>query len=158
MDWLAGLIGITAKIIVGRKNKWGWIIYAISELIWIIVGLSTRLYGLVIVSGIVFFIYIYNFFRWRKDKSICSCFNGEFMSGDKMELNLPEKIDKYFYVYETENDITYIKSNWQATFGITKSECERNEDISLILELKAIEALRELKNSIDKAIGEIKNA
>jgi len=68
MDWLAGFIGILAKIIVGRKNKWGWIIYAISELIWIIVGLSTRLYGLVTVSGIVFFIYIYNFFRWRKDR------------------------------------------------------------------------------------------
>lgn len=67
MDWVAGLIGIIAKIVVGCKNKWGWIIYIISEFAWIVVGLYSKLYGLVTISSLVAIIYVYNFIKWWKE-------------------------------------------------------------------------------------------
>lgn len=66
MHWLAGIIEIIAKYIVGRKCKWGWIFHIIASILWTIVALQTKVYGLLIVTIPAFFLNFYNFYKWHK--------------------------------------------------------------------------------------------
>ena len=67
MDWIAGLFEILAKIIVGRKNKWGWALHLIAGGLWTYVSLTTELYGLLLITIPAVFINIYNFIKWYKE-------------------------------------------------------------------------------------------
>lgn len=68
MDYFAGLIEILAKYIVGRKNKWGWLIHIFSGLLWTVIAFRIKVYGLLIITVPAFFINLYNFWKWHKEK------------------------------------------------------------------------------------------
>lgn len=68
IDWIAGIGEIAAKVVVGRKNKWGWILHIISGILWTIIALQTKIYGLLIITVPAFAVNIYNFWKWSKEK------------------------------------------------------------------------------------------
>ena len=51
MDWgLSGLV-ILSNILIGKKNKWGWIISAVSSVLWIFyAAFAIKQYGLIPAS------------------------------------------------------------------------------------------------------------
>ena len=69
MDWVAGFVEILAKIVIGQKSKWGWIIGIFSGAMWTIIALQTQLYGLLIITIPAFFINMCNFYKWNKSKN-----------------------------------------------------------------------------------------
>ncbi|KKK92678.1 hypothetical protein LCGC14_2700540 [marine sediment metagenome] len=67
MQYLAGFIELLAKIVVGRKCRWGFVIHLIGSLLWTIVALTAPMYGLLIITIPATFVNIYNYFRWKKE-------------------------------------------------------------------------------------------
>ena len=66
MYWLAGISEIIAKYIVGRKCKWGWLIHIVASILWTVVAIQTKVYGLLIVTLPAFILNIINFWKWHK--------------------------------------------------------------------------------------------
>jgi len=65
-SWILSAIGIISYYILGRKNRWGWIINASYQLVWIIYALLTHQYGFIIVCVFFFVVAMKNFFHWNK--------------------------------------------------------------------------------------------
>jgi len=67
MQYVAGLIELLAKIIIGNKSKWGHIIHLVSGLLWTYVALTAPMYGLLLVTLPATGINIYNFIKWNRE-------------------------------------------------------------------------------------------
>jgi len=70
-DWIVGIMTATAIWLEGDKNKWGWAIGFITELLWITILVEKQLWGLFPCTLVVLFIDIRNFNRWSKREEIC---------------------------------------------------------------------------------------
>jgi len=66
MDWISGFIELLAKYVVGRKNKWGWVLHLIAGVLWTYIAFSTHIYGLLIITIPAFFLNIWNFIKWSR--------------------------------------------------------------------------------------------
>jgi len=70
MDWVAGILELTALYIVGCKNRFGFILNVCCGICWIIyVVMSKGSYGLLIVVVPALFINCINFLKWSKDEN-----------------------------------------------------------------------------------------
>jgi len=67
MDWFAGCLEILAKYIVGKKNKFGWLIHLAAGILWFYIACQTKVYGLFVIVLPAFFLNIYNFIKWSKN-------------------------------------------------------------------------------------------
>jgi len=67
MSWIAAIITLFAKYLVGRKDKWGHAIHIIGEFVWIIVALQTKIYGLMLIAVPTVILSVYNFWKWHKE-------------------------------------------------------------------------------------------
>ena len=67
MSWIAALITLFAKYLVGNKDKWGHIIHIIGEFAWIYVALQTRVYGLLMIAVPAIVLSVRNFWKWHKE-------------------------------------------------------------------------------------------
>ena len=67
MSWIAALITLFAKYLVGCKDKWGHIAHIIGELVWIVVALQTKIYGLMLIAIPTILLSAYNFWKWSKE-------------------------------------------------------------------------------------------
>lgn len=68
IDWLAGGIELTAKVVVGRKLWWGHAMHLCSGALWTTVALQTHVYGLLIITVPAFVINTYNMVRWWRER------------------------------------------------------------------------------------------
>lgn len=68
MHWIAGLIELFAKYMVGCKDKWGFIIHIVSSILWSYVALKTEIYGLLIVTIPAMGMNLWNFWKWHNAK------------------------------------------------------------------------------------------
>lgn len=69
MDWLAGVLELLGKWVVGNKNKWGHVINISCCIVWIIyVFWQQTAYGLLIVVIPAIIINIRNFIKWNKEE------------------------------------------------------------------------------------------
>jgi hypothetical protein len=68
MDWIAGAIEFVGSIVVGNKNKWGFLINGIGCLAWVAYVLWTGLSrGLLLVVVPMAFVNLRNFIKWNAD-------------------------------------------------------------------------------------------
>lgn len=68
IDIIAGISEIAAKIVVGQKSQWGWLMHLVGGILWTIIAFQTKLYGLLIITIPAFFVNLYNFWKWSKEK------------------------------------------------------------------------------------------
>lgn len=75
LQYLAAVTGITGAIMLTLGFPWpfiGWLLYAVASSIWIYVGITNELYGLVLVSSFYAIFetigFIRNFIQYRKEK------------------------------------------------------------------------------------------
>ncbi len=74
MSWIAGILEIIAKWLVGEKKKVGWLVHMASGVLWIIIAIQNPKIagGLLIICIPSIFINIRNYFKWKKDENTLS--------------------------------------------------------------------------------------
>jgi hypothetical protein len=65
-SWILSAIGILSYYILGRKNRWGWVINAGYQIVWIIYAIGTKQYGFIVVCIFFFVVAIKNFIEWQE--------------------------------------------------------------------------------------------
>jgi len=65
LSWIAGAIELTASWCVGNKKRFGFILNIICEVLWIIVAIQSKVYGLLLVVVPAMFINTRNYFKWK---------------------------------------------------------------------------------------------
>jgi len=50
MDWLATLFGLTASYLLGRKNRWGWVLMVANSILCMIINFHSGLTGMAVGS------------------------------------------------------------------------------------------------------------
>ena len=68
IDLFAGAAELTAKIIIGRKNRWGWLLSSASGAVWVYIALTSKMYGLLLIVVPAFYINAKYFIQWGKRK------------------------------------------------------------------------------------------
>jgi len=68
LSWILAAIGIVGVYISGKKNRWGWALGTLYQLLWIVYAYFTAQYSFIIVCIVYAVIYIKNFFEWSADE------------------------------------------------------------------------------------------
>ena len=68
MDWVAAILGIVGGLLIAYKMKSGFIIWMMSNFVWIYIGVSLSKWGM--VTQFVFFqiTSIIGYIKWRKEE------------------------------------------------------------------------------------------
>lgn len=65
-SWILAICGITGTIIVGTKNKLGWVVLFFNETLWLIYATQSKQYGFYLGSIAYMAVYIKNHRSWAK--------------------------------------------------------------------------------------------
>lgn len=68
IDWFATACGLAAVLLLGNKNKIGFIIFMMASASWITFGLIVGSWAVVTGSTIFFFMHLRGFLKWRRDE------------------------------------------------------------------------------------------
>lgn len=67
VDWLAIILSLYAAYLLGNKQKIGFIVFAISNLFWIVLGLFfMSSYGMALGNLAFFIINVRGFIQWHR--------------------------------------------------------------------------------------------
>jgi nicotinamide riboside transporter PnuC len=66
MDWLAACCIILSIIMIGRLNKWGWIVAIVGAILYIIVSYQKGIYGFIFLDCVLLVINTLNFIKWHQ--------------------------------------------------------------------------------------------
>jgi len=67
MTWVANILFLIGIILIGRKNKWGWILEIIGEILWIKTSIDTKMWDLLCVCILFGLLQAWNFWLWHKE-------------------------------------------------------------------------------------------
>ena len=67
MGWIAVIFELSGKYLVGRKNKFGFLLSATCSIFWIIVGITTQIWALLAIAVVCFGMNLWNFRKWGKN-------------------------------------------------------------------------------------------
>ena len=68
IDWLATVCGLTAVLLLGNKNKIGFLVFMMACASWVTFGLIVGSWAVVFGSTIFFFMHLRGFLKWRRDE------------------------------------------------------------------------------------------
>ena len=68
IDWLATVCGLTAVLLLGNKNKIGFLVFMTASTSWVIFGLIVGSWAIVFGSTIFFFMHLRGFMKWHRDE------------------------------------------------------------------------------------------
>jgi nicotinamide riboside transporter PnuC len=67
IDWFAMVLSLYSAYLLGNKKKSGFVFFAISNVLWIILGVYFMFsYGMAIGNFVFFLMNIRGFFEWNK--------------------------------------------------------------------------------------------
>jgi hypothetical protein len=66
LPWLISVITIYMMIAVGNKNRTGWVIGMICQVLWGVWSVTTESWGFVPLNIFMWVICIRNFYKWKK--------------------------------------------------------------------------------------------
>jgi|MudIll2142460700_1097286.scaffolds.fasta_scaffold03130_6 hypothetical protein len=67
MDWVLSFTVVLTMYLLGRKNKWGWVVSALNSILWIYYAISIKQYGLIPSSVILGANAVISGYQWFKD-------------------------------------------------------------------------------------------
>jgi hypothetical protein len=67
LPWIVSGLGIWMTELTGRKDKKGWAIGVIVQLIWFVFVILTAAWGFIPLNVIRFYQYARNYYRWKKE-------------------------------------------------------------------------------------------
>ena len=68
LGWQACCFVLVGTLFLWKKAKFGWVMRAIGDLEWVLVGLLTGLIPVAFCEAVFFIIDIVGYFLWRKDE------------------------------------------------------------------------------------------
>ncbi len=68
LDYVAGIFDISGVWVIGNKNKYGFLLTMLGNILWVAVAFKTGVFGLLIVVVPAIFVNIRNFIKWSKRK------------------------------------------------------------------------------------------
>ena len=72
IDWLAFACGVTGTYLIGNKYKVGFILSMIGNSSWLVLGVLTESYGLMISSLVSVMMYARGWLRWHRSGSLAN--------------------------------------------------------------------------------------
>jgi len=66
LDLIAAIFELTASYLIGNKNKLGFYLNLLACLTWIIVAITSQIYGLLLVAIPAIIVNIRNIIKWSK--------------------------------------------------------------------------------------------
>jgi hypothetical protein len=66
MDWILSAVQLFTMWSVGNKNYWAWGVGYLLQFLWIWYSAMTGTIGFAVVCPIYAFVYVRNFFLWRR--------------------------------------------------------------------------------------------
>lgn len=66
MDWILSITVVLTMYLLGRKNKWGWVISAINSILWIYYAITIQQYGLIPSSVVLGVNAVISGYQWFK--------------------------------------------------------------------------------------------
>jgi hypothetical protein len=67
LDWIAMIINLYAAYLLGNNRKFGFILFATSNLFWMLLGVTTMTsYGVAIGNFVFFLINVRGYVKWSK--------------------------------------------------------------------------------------------
>jgi len=67
ISWISVLLGISGNIVVILKNKYGFMIWLLSDIIALYVNLKIKLYSFAFISIVYSIICLFGFLKWRNN-------------------------------------------------------------------------------------------
>ena len=67
MDWMAGILELLGKWLIGDKRRIGFVVSLLSCFMWTAVAIRTQIYGLLVVVLPAAVINVRNFLKWGHD-------------------------------------------------------------------------------------------
>ncbi len=64
------IFGVSAIILVAKKNKWGFVLGLISQPFWLITSFLNRQWGVLILSSVYVFSWAYGIYNWFYKKEV----------------------------------------------------------------------------------------
>ncbi len=58
------IFGVSAIILVARKNKWGFVLGLVSQPFWLITSYLNRQWGVFLLSAVYVFSWAYGIYEW----------------------------------------------------------------------------------------------
>jgi nicotinamide riboside transporter PnuC len=63
-SWILAGIGLAGAYITGERNRWGWALGLLYQLLWIVYAYYTQQYSFIVVCVVYGVVYIKNFKEW----------------------------------------------------------------------------------------------
>ena len=67
MDIIAGIIELFGLLLVGRRNRFGFVVFMAANILWTILSFRLHIYGLMLVTIPAMVLNCYNFRKWRHE-------------------------------------------------------------------------------------------
>ena len=67
MDWVVSFLGITARIALAEKKRYGWAITFCGNIAAIYVAVDRHIYGFIPLSIVGGILSVYGYWRWGQD-------------------------------------------------------------------------------------------
>ncbi len=67
MDWILSITTVIGMILIGYKSNKGHVVLILNQGLWAWFAISTENHGLLPLTVILFFVYLRNWWVWRKE-------------------------------------------------------------------------------------------
>jgi nicotinamide riboside transporter PnuC len=68
IDWLATVCGVTGVLLLGNKNKYGFLIFMVASASWVTFGFLTGSLAVIMGSSIFLLMHLRGWLKWRRDE------------------------------------------------------------------------------------------
>lgn len=59
LEWIIAALGLASYWMLARRNRFGWVVNAVSQLLWLYVAIATKQWPFVLLS------FMYAYLSWR---------------------------------------------------------------------------------------------
>jgi len=65
LDIVAGIIELFGLLLIGKKNRLGFIVFMVANMLWTFLSYKLHIYGLMLVTIPAMALNCYNFRKWK---------------------------------------------------------------------------------------------
>lgn len=65
-SWVLVAIGVTGWILTGRRNRWGWAVSVLVQILWAVYAVVTSQYGFILGAVLYGTVAGMNFVKWSR--------------------------------------------------------------------------------------------
>ena len=69
LPWVVSILTITSMWLAGNKSPWAWKLGLTNQILWLILILHSQLWGLLLTTVFLCFVYSRNLYKWNKDNA-----------------------------------------------------------------------------------------